>query len=166
MPDVTVDPNAVERKELKTAPPDGYVDIRPLPFGMKLERRSKATRMMMRMPSIVGKGKEKVEQAYEVESMDEMTIAFDFGYCIVDHNLTDKNGTKLDFTNKMTLKMLNPKVGSEIEGYISSLNEDEDEETLEDFMGRSTMSSEDENGSLSTDGRESLTIPTADEATT
>lgn len=146
MPDVTIDPSAVEHKELKTAPPDGFVDLRPLPYGMKLERRSKATRMMMRMPSTNAKSKEKVEQAYEVESMDEMTIAFDFAYCIVDHNLTDKNGNPLDFTNKMTLKMLNPKVGSEIEGYINSLNEDEDEESLEDFMARSTTSSAEEDG--------------------
>jgi hypothetical protein len=167
MPDVTIDPGEYERYELKTAPPDGYIMLRPLPFGMKLARRSKATRTMMRMPapSKANQGK-KIDQSMEIESMDEVTTLIDFSYCIGDHNLTDKNGEKLDFTNKMTLKLLNPKVGSEIERLISELNEDEDEESLEDFLGRSTGPSEDEIGSLETDGNGSPITPTAEEATT
>lgn len=164
MPVATVDPASTVHKELKTAPPDGFVDIRPLPFGMKLERRSKATRMMMRMPT--SKKGEKVEQSYEVESMDEMTIGFDFSYCIVDHNLTDVNDNKLDFTNKMTLKLLDPRIGSEIERYIGELNEEEDEESLEDFMQRSTTSSEDETTMSETDGNVSPITPLADAVTT
>lgn len=163
MPVATVDPTVTEHKELKTAPPDGFVDLRPLPFGMKLERRSKATRMMMRMPN-TPKG-QKVEQSYEVESMDEMTIAYDFAYCIVDHNLTDVNGVKLDFTNKLTLKALDPRIGSEIERYITELNEDEDEESLEDFMRRSTMSSEEGTTSSETGGSVSPVTPSGEEAT-
>jgi hypothetical protein len=167
MPDVTIDPAEVERHELKTAPPDGWVELRPLPFGMKLARRSKATRTMMKMPapSKATQGK-KVEQSIELESMDEVTTLIDFSYCIVDHNLTDKNGEKLDFSNKMTLKLLNPKVGSEIERLISELNEDEDEETLEDFLARSTGLSEDETSLLETDGSVSPITPTAEEVTT
>jgi len=163
MPIATVDPTVTVHKELKTAPPDGFVDLRPLPFGMKLERRSKATRMMMRMPN-TPKG-QKVEQSYEVESMDEMTIAYDFAYCIVDHNLTDVNDVKLDFSNKMTLKALDPRIGSEIERYISELNEDEDEESLEDFMRRSTTSLEAETTSSETDGSATPTTHSGEEAT-
>lgn len=164
MPDVTIDPGEYEHFDLKTAPPDGFVELRPLPYGMKLTRRSKATRMMMRMPN-APKGK-KVDQEFELESMDEMVTAHDFAYCIGDHNLTDKNGQKLDFASPMTFKTLNPKVGSEIERLIGELNEDEDEETLEDFMRRSTLPSEDETTSLETDGNEHKPIPTAVEATT
>jgi len=164
VPNVTVDPSATIHKELKTAPPDGFVDLRPLPFGMKLDRRSKATRAMMRMPTQRKDAPKELVQ--EIESMDELTVAHDFAYCIVNHNLTDANGTRLDFTNKMVLKMLDPKVGSEIEKYINELNEDEDEESLEDFLARSTTPSGDEIISLETDGNESPTIPTEEEVTT
>lgn len=168
MPDVTVDPTEYERHDLKTAPPDGYVMLRPLPFGMKLSRRSKATRTMMRMPN-APKGK-KVEQEFELESMDEVTTQIDFAYCIGEHNLTDKNGQLLDFSSpkavQMTLQTLNPKVGSEIERLITEINEDEDEESLEDFLRRSGSQLEDETPTLDTDGKEVSATPQADAVTT
>lgn len=163
MPIATVDPTTTVHKKLKSAPPDGFVDLRPLPFGLKLDRRSKATRMMMRMPTQQKNAPKEVVQ--EIESMDEMTVSHDFAYCIVDHNLTDVNGVKLDFTNKMVLQALDPKIGSEIERYINELNEDEDEESLEDFMRRVTSSSEEETTSLGTDGNGSPTTPSDDAAT-
>jgi hypothetical protein len=164
MPDVTINPGEYEHFDLKTAPPDGFIELRPLPFGMKLHRRSKATRMMMRMPTQQKNAPKEMVQ--EIESMDEMTIQYDFAYCVGSHNLTDSNGELLDFANPMTLKLLNPKVGTEIETLINSLNEDEDEESAEDFWRRSTLSSEDGVGSLKEDGKESPITPSAEEATT
>jgi hypothetical protein len=144
MPVVTIDPAAVERFELKTAPADpsnpddvnGYVVIRPLPYGMKLKRRDKMSRMSM-------KASESNSDSGEIalESFNEWAVQYDFGYCIVDHNLTDQNGRKLDFTKAITFNFLDPKVGSEIERLINSLNEDESEESLEDFLKRSNTSS-------------------------
>lgn len=133
MPDVTVDSGSYERYELKSAPPDGYVMLRPLPYGMKLTRRDKASKMKMQTEQ--GKGRRSTSEI-ELETLNEWAVAHDFAYCVGEHNLTDKNGTLLDFTNAMTLKALNPKVGSEIEKYIDELNEEEDEETLEDFLKR------------------------------
>lgn len=137
MPDVTVDPNEYERYELKTAPPDGYVMLRPLPFGKKLTRRDKATKLQMR---VQGDGRGRMrdsEQSISLDTLNEWATAYDYVYCVGDHNLTDKNGVSLDFNNpksiNMVLGMLNPKVGSEIERLIGELNEEEEEETVEDF---------------------------------
>lgn len=158
-PIVTVDPAEYERFELKTAPPDGYVMLRPLPYGMKLSRRSKATRMMMRQSGTTGKNQPQGEQVFEVESMDEWAVAFDFAYCIGDHNLQNRDGTTIDFSKNtvMKIKMLSPKVGSEIERAIDTLNNDEDEESVEDFLKRQDTSSLEEVPSLEPDGNGSST---------
>lgn len=172
MPIVTVDPEQYERFELKTAPADpndpndenGYVMLRPLPYGMKLSRRSKATRMMMRsQPAQSRKQAQSQEQVFEVESMDEWAVAFDFQYCIGEHNLKARDGKLIDFqTNThMKIKMLDPKVGTEIERLIDALNNDEDEESLEDFLRRSGTSSTDETSSSETAGQENSKTLTA-----
>lgn len=159
MPVVTVDPSDYERFELKTAPPDGYVMLRPLPYGMKLSRRSKATKMMMRQSGTTAKGQAQGEQVFEVESMDEWAVAFDFAYCIGEHNLQSRDGKVIDFSQNtiMKIKMLSPKVGTEIERYIDQLNNDEDEESVEDFLRRSDTSSSDTTNLSVTDGSENST---------
>lgn len=163
MPIVTVNPEEYERFDLKTAPPDGYVMLRPLPYGMKLSRRSKATRMMMRSQPGMNSGKsaQQQEQVFEVESMDEWAVAFDFQYCIGEHNLQNRDGTIIDFSKQpqMKIKLLDPKVGTEIERLIDALNNDEDEESLEDFLKRQSTSSSEETNLSGTDGKESSTEP-------
>lgn len=163
MPVVTVDPTEYERFDLKTAPPDGYVMLRPLPYGHKLSRRSKATKMMMRsQPNQSRRQAQQAEQVFEVESMDEWAVAFDFQYCIGEHNLQNRNGSLIDFSKNthMQIKMLDPKVGTEIEQLIDKLNNDEDEETLEDFLKRSNTLSGEETNSLETVGSEKQTEET------
>jgi len=142
MPVVTIDPAAVERFELKTAPADpndptdenGWVQLRALPYGMKLTRRDKATKMSMRTERQEGKRPTEGDVVTELQNYSEWLAQYDFAYCIVDHNLTDQNKQKLNFSNAMSLKLLDPKVGSEIERLINSLNEEEDELMLEDFQ--------------------------------
>lgn len=161
MPDVTVDPNKYDKYDLKSAPPDGFVMLRPLPYGHKLTRRDKATKMQMRATQD-GRGRpsNKDEGIIELETLNEWATAFDFSYCIGEHNLTS-NGEPLQFNDPkqvtMILKTLNPKVGSEIEKYINELNEDEDESDSEDFTGLATSSLEGHNTSL-TDLNESETL--------
>lgn len=142
MPVGVVDPNSYERVELKSAPPDGYVMVRPLPYGLKLERRDKATKMSMEAAS--GKGKKQSQddtQKIELETLSSWSTAYDFSHCIGEHNITDANGNVLELGNPMVLKLLNPKIGSELEKILSELNDDEDEESMEDFTKRLTSSS-------------------------
>lgn len=145
MPIVTVDPTEYERRELKSAPPDpndpsdeqGYIMVRPLPYGKKLARRDKASRMKMN----TGDGKGKPSTEIQLETLSEWATQYDFAYCIGDHNLTDKNKVKVDFTNPMSFALLDPKVGTEIAEIIDALNEDEDDESIEDFLKRQGSSS-------------------------
>lgn len=144
MPIVTVDPNATEKFPLKTAPADpndpndedGWVQLRALPYGKKLTRRDKSTKMKMQAQT----GKNE-SQDIELESLNEWAVAYDFAYCIVDHNLLNRDKSKIDFSKPFALTLLDPKVGTEIEKLINSLNEDEGEQTLEDFLGLSKSSS-------------------------
>jgi hypothetical protein len=158
MPVGTIDPNKYERYELKTlkADPsvpedeDGFVMLRPLPFGLKLERRDKATKMSME--AATGRGRKGDDtQKFELETLSKWSRAYDFKHCIGDHNITDVNTVKLDFGNPMTLQLLDPKVGSELEKLIDDLNEDESEESLEDFIERSTSQSQATETELKTD---------------
>lgn len=159
MPIVTVDPTHYDRFELKSAPADpndpndepGYVMLRPLPFGMKLSRSDKALRMSMQRGPQDRKSKGD-EPRIDLETANEWTTHFDFAYCIGDHNLTDNRKVKVDFTKPMSVKLLDPKVGSEIESLIDKLNEDEDTESAEDLVRRSIGSYEVESTTLDTGG--------------
>jgi hypothetical protein len=131
MPKVTIDPNSYTRFDLKSAPPDGYVMLRPLSYGMKLTRRTNSSRMMM----------EAGTTQMTLETLEEWTTQFDFKNCIGDHNLQNADESLIDFGNAVGWKLLDPRVGSEIERHINSLNEEDDEAILDDFLKRSDSSS-------------------------
>lgn len=144
MPNATVDPTHFEREELKSLE-GAFIMVRPLPFGLKLKRRDRATKMYMEAPANRGRSKQQLEDdvnRFELEQMNEWATLHDFAYCIGDHNLEDINGAKLDMSSPMTLQILNPRVGSEIEAILSKLNEDESEEELEDFIKQHTASTQ------------------------
>jgi hypothetical protein len=147
MPVVTVDPNEYERFELKSAPPDGYIMVRPLPYGMRLTMRDKAFKQRM-VQQIPKKGK-RVEQQDEipVELLSDNVWAtnFELGYCIGDHNLQTRDEQLIDFSKPFALQLLNPKVGAEIEKIMLDVNADEEDESIEDFTKRLSGSSDDQN---------------------
>src|SRR5262245_9652619 len=137
MPNATVSQEAI-KYSLKSL--DGaWVELRQLPFGKMLIRRDKATRMLQELdPRATRESTFKVQ----IDILNEWGRRFDFKECIVDHNLEDSSGAKLDFGNPITLDILDPRVGAEIEAYIDELN-GENEQDLEDFRKRPTSSSED-----------------------
>ncbi len=138
MPVATVKQDTV-RKELKSLE-GAFVELRQLSFDEMLERRDKAMRMTMEQKP----NRKKTDATkIEFESAMQWTRFFEFSRCIVDHNLEADAGKKLDFSNSMTLKVLDPKVGLEIEKYIEELNQ-EDDESLEDFMKSLSSSSKNE----------------------
>jgi len=65
----------------------------------------------------------------------------------------------IDFNRNtaFVIKMLDPRVGSEIEQLIDKLNNSEDEETFEDFLKQQSTLSRDGTDESNTDGNE-LTI--------
>lgn len=135
MPKATVSQEPV-RKELKTCPPDGFVLLRPLPYGQMLERRDNALKMSMEQhPNARPDDVRKVN----LDMMQSITRAYEFKNCIVDHNLEDDKGVKLDFNNPMAFTFLDPKIGGEIEKLIDDMNQEEFDE--EDFTKQSTSPS-------------------------
>lgn len=145
MPVATINSTA-KRYDLKSLPAvgteeGGFIMARPLPYGMKLERRDKST--IMRLEQRVGKKRsikqDEETQKIEITSVSEWAAQFDFAYCVTEHNLTDVNGELLDLASPMTLKILDPKIGSELETILAELNGDDvDEEDAEDFIKRHT----------------------------
>lgn len=163
MPVATINTEEYTKHDLKSAPPDGFVMLRPLPYAMIVLRRDKAMRMRMIQERAKRNQPAPTSQVIDLEQQSDWTTEFDFTYCIGDHNLTDKNGEKLQFNDprqlRLVLKSLDPKIGLEIEQAIDRLNQEEDDELLEDFMRRRELSSEAE-VSKSPTGSTELLAPT------
>lgn len=140
MPKATVS-QELHHHDLKTLE-GGFVKLKQLSFDQMLERRDKAMRMTMESQTT---GTRQPTSKIEMESAMQWTRFFEFSNCIVEHNLEDDNGVPLNFNNPMTLRILDPKIGAEVERLIEELNQ-EDEESLEDFTKRLSLSSK-ENGS-------------------
>jgi len=155
---VTTEPQRFDLKSLpaKDGEEGGFIVARPLPYGMVLERRDRGTEMGMELEVQRGRRKkrsihqdEPETQKIELKTLSGWMANHDFAYCIVDHNLTDKNGAKLDFTNALAVKMLDPKVGIEIDRILTELNEPEETEDDEDFTQSLGSSSQDDRAHLS-----------------
>jgi hypothetical protein len=119
MPRATISTEA-ERKELKSAPPDGYVELRRMPYGDWLKRQEMAMKMTV---SGGGRGQGRQAMSGEVAMANMAVTQFEFQRCIVDHNLEDADGNKLDFNGNAALQQLDPKIGNEIGQYIMEMHE-------------------------------------------
>ncbi len=136
MPVATVGPNDdAVRRDLKTCPPDGFVMIRRAPYGDKLDNRAATGKMTVK----ARKGQKDVESV--IDAFNTGAALKSFATCIVDHNLTDKNGTKLNFADPAHVRALDPRIGEEIETYIDELNNFEDNEDLGNSSKTSTSAS-------------------------
>jgi len=127
------------RRELKSCPPDGFVMLRQLSYDEMLERRDGGIKILMEQSP--GRN---VDAKTSMQIANRWSNQFTFPRCITEHNITDENGVPLNFTGNIELvfKMLDPKIGAEIEGYIDELNQ---EDESEDFPIASNSSSPDAN---------------------
>lgn len=115
---VAVVVNDTERFELKSLP-EGYVVIRQMTYGERLKRSGLSSKMKVTADK-------KSEYAGELEMAVEKISLWDFQNLIVDHNLDDANGNRLNFRNIADIQRLNSRVGEEIGKYIDQLNSFED----------------------------------------
>lgn len=131
---VSTNSNEGERFELKSAPPDGFVVLKRLSYGQQMFRRSLLSKAKME----TGGGGNRADRRAnanrgfmaELELMNEKVTLFEFANCITDHNLDDANGQRLNFSNPEHVKMLDGRIGEEIDELINDLNNFEaDEET-------------------------------------
>lgn len=119
-----------------------WVSLRPLPYGMLIERRDKASRMSMEAG-----GRRNDNAKLDIDMLQHQSRIFEFQNCIIDHNLSDDQGNKLNFSNPSTLNLLDPKVGQEIERLIDELNQLEEIDE-ENFTSARTHSSTDDTTAL------------------
>lgn len=124
-----------ERKDLKTCPPDGYVKIKRMTHGEKMQRRAFSSKMMMeadqRSKSMRG----------EIDLFNEQAELYDFAHCIVEHNLTDIDGRPLEFKNPKDVKLLAGQIAEEISQYIDELNNFEDSDEVGNLSAGSAPTS-------------------------
>jgi hypothetical protein len=123
MPKATVDVESTQKYELKTCP-EGFVVLRRMSYGQILQRR------MFTKLEVGGSGGKDFRG--ELAMANAKITEFEYAKCIVDHNLEDASGRKLDLTRAADFNQLDPKIGQEIEGYITEMNNFEaDEENSE-----------------------------------
>jgi hypothetical protein len=124
MPRATVNKNELEHKMLKSLP-EGFVDLQRMSYGEKLARQGMTSKM--RITASKGKNFEG-----ELDMLQKEVSYYEFAHCIVDHNLEDERGQKLDFRQSYNVDALDGKVGEEISTYISEMNNFEEDDTGED----------------------------------
>jgi hypothetical protein len=127
MPRATVS-HEHEKFNLKSCPPDGFVVLRTLSFHEMMQRRDIASKMWSEVSQDRKKKQDQDAVKAYLEVMNVAVMEFEFKNCIVDHNLEDDQGNKLDFNNPLTFKALDPKIGAEINRYIESLTQESEED--------------------------------------
>jgi len=123
MPRATVDQTPGEKVDLKTCP-EGWVILRRLSYGQKITRREQSSSMTMN-------SKGKRNNSIDLKMLAQNSTLFDFMHCLVDHNLEDELGNKLNLHTPEGVLSLDPKIGEEIEVLIDNLNNFEDEDNPE-----------------------------------
>jgi len=121
--------------------PGAWVEARRLTYGEKIARRAMVSGMKIKMQDRKKKKDDTTEG--EMNLVNEMATLFDFQKCIMDHNLeAEITGPQavtdgeippetrlLDLTQPADIKKLDPRVGEEIDTWLSELNNfDEDDE--------------------------------------
>lgn len=154
MPRATVSHTGV-RHDLKSCP-GGFVELRQLSYDEILARRDGVTNLSIEREQAEMGGD---DVRMQINTMQKWAREFDFRNCIRDHNLEDDNGQPLDFTKSHTFRILDPKIGREIEALIDQLNGDNDDEaSMQPFTSAA--------GSFSTEESGDKTWPIADSVET
>ena len=139
MPIATANLAPEEKKDLKTCP-GGWVILRRMTYGQKLDRMKHVGKLSVDMR---GKGK---GTKGEMEMLQKGSTIYDFQACIVSHNLEKNIGTEeapnivpLNLKTMMDIDALDPRIGEEISSLIDELNNFELEEG--DGQGNSSTAS-------------------------
>jgi aromatic ring-opening dioxygenase catalytic subunit (LigB family) len=114
MPRATTNRAAIHRENLTTLE-GAWVDLRKMTYGERIRVRELSMDL-----SVSGSKAEANEMGAELRLM--AVSEFEFICSIVDHNLEDEAGGKLDFSKPGVVQSLDPAVGEEIDRLISDLN--------------------------------------------
>jgi hypothetical protein len=131
MPRATNNIQNLHHFDLKSLP-EGYVKLRRMSYGQRLER----DQMMMDMQMEMQGKKSGGGMSAKVDMMQKKVAAFEFAACIAEHNLTDENDSPLDFKRAEHVAILDALVGQEIGERINEIHD------VEALLGNSTPSSD------------------------
>lgn len=119
MPKAIANINQTQRFELKSCP-GGYVVIRRLSYGKKLERQE--ITMQMRMFQEEARRGGKGTSSMDISMMARKVAEFDFKNCVAEHNLEDDGGVTLNFSEPHYVHMLDGNIGDEVGNLINEVN--------------------------------------------
>lgn len=123
MPRATIT-QQTERFDLKSCP-EGYVVIRRMNYGEKLNRQDE----MMDMRT----NTEDQTMQMQIQMMSRKVALQDFANLVVEHNLTDENDQPLNFKNPAHVLSLEARIGDEIGQYIDQMNSFEEKQETKNF---------------------------------
>lgn len=120
--------------ELKSLP-GGFVKIRRMNYGEKLQRSEMTMSMRMDMA-------DKKNMGADMKMLSRQVSLWSFAKLIVEHNLEKADGSPLNFKNQFDVESLDGVIGEEIDTYIDKVNNfEEDEEALGNSNGGSNHTS-------------------------
>lgn len=102
-------------EELKSCP-GGWVKLRRMSYGELLASNDMAFQVNVEAQN--GSSDPKMGAGMASGRVAE----YRFKTCIIDHNLENEAGTKLQFSNVQTLHLLDPNIGQEIDGLIDKMH--------------------------------------------
>lgn len=115
MPKATVStqPQTFELKSL----PEGWVQLRRMSYGERLHRQDMAMAMSMSADQRTKTAEMNVTPA------QTKVAQFELATCVVDHNLEDEQGRKLNFSNALDCAQLDGRIGEEIAELIDTIHD-------------------------------------------
>ena len=115
---------------------DGYVVLRRMDYGQQLMAQDESIQAITRdRRKRNGSGPSENVNEVEMKLISSTATARAFAACIVDHNLEDDQGRKLDFTNPSDVFLLELNVANEINEKINDLNKVRDLGNLPSISG-------------------------------
>lgn len=135
MPRATADKTQTVRYDLKSCP-EGFVELRKMDYGEVMHRRDIAADVSLSGQDASSNGQTKTSIQMNNSAVQE----FEFSVTIVDHNLEDANGSKLNLTQVTAIKSLDPQIAQEIETLIDEMNKPPDADKVQSFRSGSSES--------------------------
>lgn len=126
--------------------PEGWVDLRRMSFGELLASQDMAYQVSVKASEATGKDDPEVGMDMSQARVHE----YQFKTCIVDHNLEDEQGHKLNFAQAATVHMLDPLIGQEISKQIDQMHRLDQKYPNSEKPSTSESSTSDERGMATT----------------
>jgi hypothetical protein len=86
-------------------------------YGERLHRQDIAMQMSMEADN------RKRTASMNVVPTQTQVAAFELGTCVIDHNLEDESGRKLNFSSAIDCQLLDGRIGEEIAGLIETMHD-------------------------------------------